>query len=66
MNSDGAITAEVDNPAVSLSLLKEILYWKAEHCSDKDVIARLRPRTVPTGYQYTNISIPTGPQVSKM
>ena len=56
VNSDGAITAEVDNPAVTLSLLKEILYWKAEHCTDTDVIARLRPRTVPTGYQYTTWS----------
>ena len=53
VNSDGTITVKVHNPAVSVDLLKEILCWKAERCTDKDVIARLRQRTVPSGYQYT-------------
>ena len=53
VNSDGTITAEVSNPAVTQSLLKELLYWKTEHCTDRDIIGRLRPRTVPTGYEYT-------------
>ena len=52
-NPDGSITALVKNDAVEPSLLKEILYWKVEHCTDQDVIARLRQRTVPAGYKYT-------------
>ena len=44
------ISAQVHNPAVSNSLLKEIWQWKTEGCSDVDVIARLRLRTVPLGY----------------
>ena len=54
VNADGTVTAEDKNPADSLSLLKEILHWRAECCTDKDIIAHLRPRTVPTGYQYTS------------
>ena len=53
VNPDESITALVVNDAVTPTLLKEILYWKAEHYTDKDVIARLRQRTVPKGYKYT-------------
>jgi hypothetical protein len=38
------------NPAVGAALLKEILLWKLEGCSNDDVITRLRQRTVPEGY----------------
>jgi len=41
VDADGTVTAEVKNPAVPLSLLKEILHWNAECCTDKDIIARL-------------------------
>ena len=47
---NGVISAQVHNPAVSNTLLKEIWQWKTEGCSDVDVITRLRMRTVPLGY----------------
>lgn len=53
VNPDGSITAEIPNPAVSPELLREILLLKAEHCTDKDIITHLRPKTVPEGYEYT-------------
>lgn len=56
VHPDGAIIADVNNPAVSTDLLKEILHWKVENCGDKDIITRLRQRTVPSGYQYTTWS----------
>ena len=51
VGSSGVISAQVHNPAVTRSLLNEIGQWKAEGCSDVDVITRLRLRTVPLGYE---------------
>ena len=48
---NGVISAQVHNPAVNDSLLKEIWQWKTEGCSDVDVITCLRLRTVPLGYE---------------
>ena len=53
VNPDGSITALVANEAIKPGLLKQILCWKAEHCTDQYVITRLRQKTVPTGYKYT-------------
>ncbi len=39
------------NPAVPISVLQDILNWKG---SDDDVVDRLRPRTVPAGYPWTD------------
>ena len=49
---DGRLVAEVLNPAVEESLLKEIWDLMANGISWKDIIQRLRPRTVPSGYAY--------------
>ena len=49
---NGMIVASEPNPAVSATLLKEILLWKLEGCSNDDVIIRLRQRTVPEGYKF--------------
>ena len=46
--------AEISNPAVTREILEEILYWKEEGCTQKDIITRLRNRTVPSGYKYHN------------
>jgi len=48
------IKAQVPNPAVDISLLREILSWTREGASCDDVIERLRVRTVPSGYTYHN------------
>ncbi len=47
---DCTVVASEPNPAVGAALLKEILLWKLEGCSNDDVITRLRQRTVPEGY----------------
>lgn len=52
VNPDGTISAYVKNLAISPALLKEILLLKTEHCTDKDIIACLRGRTVPKDYDY--------------
>lgn len=39
------------NPAVGTEVLKEIAMWKEEGCKMEDVIARLRARIVPEGYE---------------
>ena len=49
---NGTIVASEPNPAVSEALLKEVLLWKIEGCTDDDVIIRLRQRTVPAGYKF--------------
>lgn len=49
---DGTIHAKRDSPAVSVMLLNEIWNWKQMGASTEDVISRLRPRTVPSGYSY--------------
>ena len=48
----GEVKAEVENPAVSSNLLKEILKWQGEGSTMKDTIVRLRQRTVPAGHEY--------------
>ena len=49
---NGRLVAELPNPAVSYSVLAEIWKWMNEKASLKDVVVRLRPRTVPNGYKY--------------
>ena len=48
---DGTVVASEPNSADDSPLLKDILLWKLEGCSN-DVVARLRQRTVPKGYQF--------------
>ena len=50
--SDGTITAELSNAAVPQHVLREIFIWKQQEISMKDIVARLRPRTVPPGYSF--------------
>ena len=50
MLPDGQVVAEVPNPAVPTTLLEEILNWKMQGATTKDVLERLRVRTVPMGY----------------
>ena len=47
---DGTISSMRPVPHVSSFLLEQILTWRAEGCSDEDVVTRLRLRTVPVGY----------------
>lgn len=47
---DGHVQALRHNPAVPIETLTEILQWKKAGTDDKDVIERLRLRTVPSGY----------------
>lgn len=48
------IKAEVPNPAVTTTLLKEIKEWTTEGAKLDDIVTRLRQRTVPTGYVIHN------------
>ena len=50
VNGDGSITAEQPNDAVSESTLRMILEWKRCGVDMKDIIDRLRAKTVPCGY----------------
>lgn len=52
VGKDGSISAKRPNTAVSEELLKEISSWRDEGATDKDVLTRLRLRTVPEGYTY--------------
>ena len=52
MTSDGTITAELPNPAVSHELLQKIWSWTQNGVSLEDAIDRIRPCTVPTGYPF--------------
>ena len=42
--------AEVQNPAVPKDLLQEVSHWRKQSVEWKDIICRLRLRTVPFGY----------------
>ena len=54
MAIDGTIVAEIPNPAVPKKLLEELWHWKQNGVSIEDSIDRIRPRTVPTGYSFSN------------
>ena len=49
---DSTVKAHRHNPAVTSLLLNEIWNWKQLGASIHDVICRLRPKTVPSGYTY--------------
>ena len=49
---DGCIVAEVSNPAVSDSILEEIMQWKERGAGENEIYHNLRCRTVPPGYPY--------------
>lgn len=51
--TDGRRVAEVQNPAISQELLLEISRWRNDGIEWSDIISRLRPRTVPSGYAYS-------------
>ena len=51
--ANGSVTAEFPDPAVSTSLLLQILQWKEEGATEEDIHCRLRCHTVPDGYSYT-------------
>lgn len=50
VTSDGTVTAEKPDGAVSEATLLKILGWKEAGASMDDIIDRLRTQTVPTGY----------------
>lgn len=50
--NDGITVAEVPNVAIHEGILLEIAEWKDQGIEWSDIIRRLRPRTVPTGYTY--------------
>ena len=52
VNATGQLTGKVKNHAVSVGLLQEILLWLAQDIDWSDIISRLRPRTVPSGYTF--------------
>jgi len=49
---DGTVIAELSNAAVPQYILREIFSWRQQGISMRDIVARLRPRTVPPGYPY--------------
>ena len=49
---DGSTQASIPHYGVSESLLKEVAAWLEEGCTMKDVVVRLRQRTVPAGHSY--------------
>ena len=49
---DGKRVANLPNAAVSEDLLAEVATLKNQGLEWSDIIARLRPRTVPPGYAY--------------
>ncbi|XP_064405363.1 uncharacterized protein LOC135350489 isoform X1 [Halichondria panicea] len=55
VSSSGEVTALHRNSPVSETTLREIAVyiWMEEGCTMKDVVARLRPKTVPPGYSTT-------------
>ena len=63
--SSGAIVAEIDNPAVSSDLLREIYSWKEEGCRLTDILVRLRPRTVPSGHEFHTRTIGNNNGIAK-
>lgn len=54
VDAEGNIKARVANPAISNCLLSEVLSWNQEGARIEDVVARLRMRTVPSGYTIHN------------
>lgn len=52
MTANGQIVGKVPNPAVEDRVLVEILQWRSQGIEWSNVIARLRPRTVPSGYAF--------------
>ena len=48
----GKVVATNPHPSVNEDLLTEILYLKRQELEWKDILSRLRPRTVPSGYTY--------------
>ena len=48
------MVAEKPNPAVPLDVLQSIYLWLSHDVTFDDIIDRLRPRTVPSGYTYSN------------
>ena len=51
---DGTIQAELDTGCIPQSVLQEIWLLRRQEIDFKDIVERLRPRTVPTGYTYHN------------
>ena len=49
---DGTIVPETNDTVVPQCILKEILMLKEQGISMRDIVQRLRPRTVPAGYVY--------------
>ena len=50
---DGKRVANLPNAAVSEDLLAEVAALKDQGLEWSDIIARLRPQTVPSGYAYS-------------
>ena len=54
MQIDGTVVAEKPNPAVPLDVLQKIYLWLSHDITFDDIIDRLRPHTVPSGYTYSS------------
>ena len=50
VNSDGSVTAEMPDGAVSEATLHMVLEWKKSGVGMDEIINRLRAQTVPPGY----------------
>lgn len=49
---NGTVTTKSDDHIVPQSVLRDISRWKTEGISMSDIVDRLRPRTVPSGYKF--------------
>jgi len=50
--TDGTITTEGNSQIVPQHVLHDISCWMKQGVGMKDIVDRLRPRTVPSGYEY--------------
>ena len=53
VTTNGQTVGMVPNPAVEEGVLVEISQWRGQGIEWSDIIARLRPRTVPSGYTFS-------------
>ena len=51
MTSDGTVTSNLPNPAVTEEVLMKVLAWKATGKSEDAIIKCLRQETVPQGFK---------------
>jgi len=52
LSPDGTITTESGSDIIPPHVLRDICSWRMQGISMKDIVDRLRPRTVPSGYTF--------------